>query len=689
MREAFFLKTNIKTKHQTSRKVQDYRVRSAAFGTLYQYNVSSKRSMDKEIRCSGSTLDLVIIFALLVLCVMVRFYADLNKLKQNETFNITKLTHMCTMPLIEYFFKQATPCPVDRGGNSVMDHTKISPSTDSSSEEKFDFDWFSFESTKSSNRKSLQISPISPPAQQRRLSISTASPTSYFLDDCPSCPSAMDSPVSNQDQQLKHHRTLLSKLVLPPQPISPLTWVWQCHVCRSRYPLAVTRRCLIDGHYYCSGNSAQRNGKRHKSHKSCTSEFDYVNWQNLGQWRRKCMALKTYVAGEKDGPTLVGCEGCNFPSQCRYESRPSEEKLSFEKYISQKDLKTLMNDTTEQAARPKTTQRHESVYDRSSNTKSQAKANRHLTTMTGPPKDTISANGSSKLNSSVLKDSQKSISKRQRFYSSFGANVMTNKNDPKREDRGRFDTNLPSITAHVSSGPSSPILYQNETRVPLELSKVEAAELSLKAALGCQNTESLSPNTHPNVSPSSNTTSQRLHSSHGRRRINSKAKNPEFEITKQDIMQYQHSTPDATAGPVSILPRTTSYQNLLPDLIRQGKDREHHKQLTEKARRAASEADIAAFLSLDTLQGTKLNRPRQQSDGIAKEYFEDIDLSPSKPASLGVFSEMLDDSDSQEDGGLGSGSPVDISATKSANAPLGGGDLGVGFLSFGLGFGRK
>lgn len=97
----------------------------------------------------------------------------------------------------------------------------------------------------------------------------------------------------------------------PPPPSSPLPWIWQCHVCRARWPLGATRRCLIDGHFYCSGQPQTRKGKtkaRGKKGRSCSSEFDYIGWKDWGRWR-----------GLVRGPELEGCEAdCEFPSHCRY-----------------------------------------------------------------------------------------------------------------------------------------------------------------------------------------------------------------------------------------------------------------------------------------------------------------------------------------------------------------------------------
>lgn len=99
-------------------------------------------------------------------------------------------------------------------------------------------------------------------------------------------------------------------------PIRPMSWIWQCHLCHQRYALGVTRRCLHDGHYYCAGDQDQRNNKRKRS-QSCSSEFDYFGWRLYGEWRRNRVQLT------KDSRGVIGCERCEFPSQCRY--KRSEE----------------------------------------------------------------------------------------------------------------------------------------------------------------------------------------------------------------------------------------------------------------------------------------------------------------------------------------------------------------------------
>jgi len=104
---------------------------------------------------------------------------------------------------------------------------------------------------------------------------------------------------------------------LPPTPDQPLAWIWICHLCHSRYPLGVTRRCLVDGHYYCSGEANQPNLRKKKKRQSCSSEFDYVAWREWGDWKRKALKLL------KNPRRAAGCETCVFPSQCRY---PAEKE---------------------------------------------------------------------------------------------------------------------------------------------------------------------------------------------------------------------------------------------------------------------------------------------------------------------------------------------------------------------------
>lgn len=103
----------------------------------------------------------------------------------------------------------------------------------------------------------------------------------------------------------------MNKATIPPPPDTPLPWIWQCHLCRNRYALGVTRRCLYDGHYYCSGETNVKNLKKKKKGQAYSSEFDYEGWDDYGEWKRKALATMN------QGKVLKRCEKCDFPSMCR------------------------------------------------------------------------------------------------------------------------------------------------------------------------------------------------------------------------------------------------------------------------------------------------------------------------------------------------------------------------------------
>lgn len=104
-----------------------------------------------------------------------------------------------------------------------------------------------------------------------------------------------------------------TKPTTTPPPPPPLPWLWQCHLCHRTYPLAATRRCLDDGHYFCTGARATRTVRgepirRARRAKACPSEFDYHGWKAWGAWRRA-----------ERGEGVGGCEGrCDYPSACRW-----------------------------------------------------------------------------------------------------------------------------------------------------------------------------------------------------------------------------------------------------------------------------------------------------------------------------------------------------------------------------------
>ncbi|KAI7189113.1 hypothetical protein D0869_05602 [Hortaea werneckii] len=96
-----------------------------------------------------------------------------------------------------------------------------------------------------------------------------------------------------------------------PPPSDPLHWLWQCHICNRVYQLDVTRRCLDDGHFFCSGTTtikrSRKSGQKVLRHKACASEFDYQGWKAWGIWRREVAeqarlaeALMAAAAAEED-----------------------------------------------------------------------------------------------------------------------------------------------------------------------------------------------------------------------------------------------------------------------------------------------------------------------------------------------------------------------------------------------------
>lgn len=101
------------------------------------------------------------------------------------------------------------------------------------------------------------------------------------------------------------------KTTIPSPPENPLPWIWQCHLCRNRYPLGVTRRCLYDGHYYCSGETNVKNLKKKRKGQACSSEFDYEGWDTYGEWKREALHMIDNTR------VLKRCDECDFPSMCR------------------------------------------------------------------------------------------------------------------------------------------------------------------------------------------------------------------------------------------------------------------------------------------------------------------------------------------------------------------------------------
>ncbi|KAF2147265.1 uncharacterized protein K452DRAFT_217695, partial [Aplosporella prunicola CBS 121167] len=79
--------------------------------------------------------------------------------------------------------------------------------------------------------------PLTPPASK---------PVSIASTDSDSDSSSTTSTSTSTKRALTSPTTPLS-----PPPAPALRWIWQCHICKSVYPLGATRRCLDDGHFFC------------------------------------------------------------------------------------------------------------------------------------------------------------------------------------------------------------------------------------------------------------------------------------------------------------------------------------------------------------------------------------------------------------------------------------------------------
>ena len=113
-------------------------------------------------------------------------------------------------------------------------------------------------------------------------------------------------------------------------------------MCNHNYALGTTRRCLEDGHHFCSGTTVvikrRTNGKpRFKRHKACTSEFDYQGWKRWSNWRRGEFGYTIIHSGASTPDSAIfvspprssrphkDCwNRCDYPSECRWggESTP-------------------------------------------------------------------------------------------------------------------------------------------------------------------------------------------------------------------------------------------------------------------------------------------------------------------------------------------------------------------------------
>ena len=121
-------------------------------------------------------------------------------------------------------------------------------------------------------------------------------------------------------------------------PRKPPLWLWTCHKCKHSYPLGATRRCLHDGHLFCSGMEISKRTGRMKRVSPCGSVFDYVGWRAWVEWRDQAR-LRQLVHPPKTRNTVEkeqeeeyinkgkrNChQNCNFPSECHWSPKVGQQ----------------------------------------------------------------------------------------------------------------------------------------------------------------------------------------------------------------------------------------------------------------------------------------------------------------------------------------------------------------------------
>ena len=129
-------------------------------------------------------------------------------------------------------------------------------------------------------------------------------------------------------------------------PIEPMTWVWSCHKCHTRYPLGTTRKCLHDGHLFCGGTTVDKYTGKVKRHRACGSEFDYIGWEEFGAWKRGTAGIKP-ISAASNAKSDKHCENqCDFPSACHWKSRHSPRKDANFDFLDPDCLSSEPDDTT-------------------------------------------------------------------------------------------------------------------------------------------------------------------------------------------------------------------------------------------------------------------------------------------------------------------------------------------------------
>ena len=369
------------------------------------------------------------------------------------------------------------------------------------------------------------------------------------------------------------------------------------------------------------------------------------------------MALKAFAAGKEDGPILRGCQGCSFPSQCRYEHRPKQERITFEKHIDNEDLEVADNEEVTNAG---VDNEQKTLLEQAFTTKKPKEAKIKGALARVESRKAVNPSRLDRVKEEPSTTIEKSTSKRQRFYSALtGSSSDTNTTSTRSAnttEQGKFDPSLPSLSA-----PSSTLVPQAEPEKPdvkETTTDLEAIEASLKAALATHNGLSADSSKKSSTSQAAS----QIEPIKQKRRENSKAHDPEFELSTEELQRAANSERSSSTSSQTNLSRTNSRQSLLTNFFPTDKvDKPKDKASAEKARRAASEADIASFLALKTANrrasADKLStgstlatsmRPKttrlHTTGGIESAgHFEDINLSPAQESS-GVkskFSEVL------------------------------------------------
>lgn len=145
----------------------------------------------------------------------------------------------------------------------------------------------------------------------------------------PPSPFSPRSPTTPQFSRPLHPQPRIAHSTTQPTispPAPPRPWLWQCHICRRGYSLGTTRRCLEDGHYFCSfgtsANRARRGLNFTKRHFACASQFDYHGWIAWGDWRRGELQSRAELSGQVGSRALATGRDCgvdcDFPRNCSW-----------------------------------------------------------------------------------------------------------------------------------------------------------------------------------------------------------------------------------------------------------------------------------------------------------------------------------------------------------------------------------